>query len=551
VTLKRSARPRPTRIPFLLNYDLWSSLLFSKRLWAALPLFCWLSFGAHTVKAQIPISSPPESLAIVVNRERGDSSATGHRDRIVHYLNTSEELRKSFYCRFTGQLRPVSNELQTELQRVLPQYEFHVAKMEVLRDPPANTYDLKVITDAVTGTVLGHVWDTHWTLQPSASFENLLNGRQAKTREDAVNTVKALAKLIAYSSKSEIGAVKVESGRIKVELISDKAVIHVLEVKINERLEFERLAIAVAKGKAVRSFTRASSRPVRDSRILTTSEKQPREMLQVRGSAAKPSSRDLEYSALAERHFDRAGWMAANNDAGAEQEYKLAIDARGGRFPEAWQGLSRAYHGQLRFSEAATAWQNYMALTPERRHEGSVESLQSLRRADVLKSRIDNSKAPRLDDLLQFIPVVVGYGGLAKATQYGEMAVRLYPNSSEAHLMLARYLPFDDPNQKTRQLELIEKAIELEPSSTAAHSQLGWYYFPLQVDESIREFRKALELSREQNSDAWQGLAKGLAIKGQNKDAIEAYRNHLRLRKVPSQNDNYIKQEIERLQKDN
>jgi len=262
-------------------------------------------------------------------------------------------------------------------------------------------------------------------------------------------------------------------------------------------------------------------------------------------------AQEQAYLKKAEQHFDRAGWLEANDDPAAEQEYRLAIEARGGRYPQAWLGLQRVYAAQLRFSEAATALENYMVLTPKRRHEGDVKELQSLRQAAELQSRIKSSEQPALDDLLEFIPDVVAYGGLVKGTTYAEMAVRLYPDSSQAYLILARYLPLNDPERKKRELTLLEKALELDPNSSVAHSQLGWYYFSIEgrADESDRHFRKALELSRDQNVDAWYGLAHSLTAEGQNREAISAYRNYLRLRKVPSQNDNYIKQEIKRLQR--
>lgn len=264
------------------------------------------------------------------------------------------------------------------------------------------------------------------------------------------------------------------------------------------------------------------------------------------------SSKDRESVSMAEQHFDRADWLEANGDPAAEAEYKLAIAARNGRYPDAWQGLERVYQGQLRFSEAAVALQNYMVLAPRRRHDGLVEELKTLRQAAELQSRINNSQPPLLEDLLQFIPFVMGYGGPTQATAYGEMAVKLYPNSSKAYLMLARYLPPNQTEQKQRELTLIKRAIELDPNSSAAYGQLGWHYFSIgnNVEASNDAFKKALELSSGQNVDAWYGTAQVLAVQGKNKDAIEAYRNYLRLRKVPSQNDNYIKREIERLQKD-
>ncbi len=253
----------------------------------------------------------------------------------------------------------------------------------------------------------------------------------------------------------------------------------------------------------------------------------------------------------AQRHFDRARWLEANSDPAAEQEYKLAIEARNGSYAEAWQGLERFYAAQLRFFEASTALQNYISLTPKMRHEGDVEELLNLRQAAELQSRIAKSDPPLLEDLLQFGPNVMAYGGPDKAAKYAEMAVRFYPNSSAAYLMLAGYLPSDSPEGKERQRELLEQAIRLDMSSSAARSQLGWYYLRLgkHLVEAELEFRKALDISREQNADAWYGLAHVLSAQGQNKDAIQAYHNHLRLRKIPSANDAYVRREIERLSK--
>ena len=251
----------------------------------------------------------------------------------------------------------------------------------------------------------------------------------------------------------------------------------------------------------------------------------------------------------AQEYFDRATDLAARNDPQAEQQYRFAIEARGGKYPEAWQGLERVYHSQLRFSEAAVALENYVALTPSRKHDGEVEELFKLREAANLKNLIDRSGEPPLNQLLQFIPIVAAYAGLEKAFTYAERAITLYPDSSAAFLTAARFMPPNAMDQERRRLTLIEKAISLEPSSSAAHAQLGWYYLSIRshLEQSTAEFRKALELSGDSNADAWNGLGQCLAIQGRNQEAVNAYLNYLRMRKVPSQYDNYIKREIERL----
>jgi len=60
--------------------------------------------------------------------------------------------------------------------------------------------------------------------------------------------------------------------------------------------------------------------------------------------------------------------------------------------------------------------------------------------------------------------------------------------------------------------------------------------------------RKVLELSDGELGDAWQGLGWALSGLGQNKEAIDAFRNYLRSGDVPAQYRIKVEQQIEKLE---
>ncbi|MGH9763169.1 MAG: hypothetical protein ACREAC_20270, partial [Blastocatellia bacterium] len=85
----------------------------------------------------------------------------------------------------------------------------------------------------------------------------------------------------------------------------------------------------------------------------------------------------LEAQALsANAHFQRAEELVGqNNDARAEEEYRLAIVSNGGRYPEASLQLSSLLCRKLDFAGAAKALQDYISGTPGEDHEGDSEDL--------------------------------------------------------------------------------------------------------------------------------------------------------------------------------
>jgi hypothetical protein len=182
------------------------------------------------------------------------------RSRVKAFLETSEELRNyarvGYTSSFSGEFRPIPEALEVELARNLPEYKFYIPRMAVMIDPPSKKYDLIVITNAVTGEVKSFVWGHYWMIRPSASFELILRGHQARSEEDALNRVKTLAKLISYTNNDEVGKTVSEKGKLKVELLRGEGVFHILEIKIDKHLRLGRLSITGPDGKKPRYFVR-------------------------------------------------------------------------------------------------------------------------------------------------------------------------------------------------------------------------------------------------------------------------------------------------------
>ncbi len=182
-------------------------------------------------------------------------------NKIITFLETSQELRdyskNSFTSSFSGDFCLIPEDIQIELRQNFPQYEFYIAKMNVLIDPPASKHDLILITEKRTAEVKSFVWGDYWVIRPSGSFSNILKGFQAKSKEDAINQVKSFAKLLVSASKDNIGIVgnaRIKKGKLSVELIRGAGVFAILEVEINKNLQFDRLTITEPDGKKLKYF---------------------------------------------------------------------------------------------------------------------------------------------------------------------------------------------------------------------------------------------------------------------------------------------------------
>lgn len=215
-----------------------SEIMIVKRVFVALVL---LGMGTYSNSV---VAMPQQSEAIPV--------------KLKNFLEAAKELRDysrtGYTSNFTGQLRQIPEELQSQLTKEFPQYRFHIAKMSVLIDAPPDTYDLILITRANTGEVQSFLWGEYWMIPGSASWAQLLAGYQATSKEDAINKIESLAKLIAYAAAANVGEATAKRGKLRVELLKDSKSFGFLEVKTDKHFRFGQLTLTGPDGKKLRHF---------------------------------------------------------------------------------------------------------------------------------------------------------------------------------------------------------------------------------------------------------------------------------------------------------
>src|SRR3984893_3490984 len=253
-------------------------------------------------------------------------------------------------------------------------------------------------------------------------------------------------------------------------------------------------------------------------------------------------------SNLAKDHLERARAYEANGDPRAEAEYELAISFRGGIYPAAWEDLSNSLAHGLRFAKAAKALRTAMRQSVRSRHAENLKRLNALVRGADLKSRSEKNEVLTADELLDLVNLVDRFGVKGDAVPYGEKVASLYPGSSKALVALADLIR---STQRDRALKLFNRAVQLEPESWEVYSKRGWFFrWNLGTfADAETDFRKAIKLSEGRDSRAWQGLGDVLALQGHRKEAIEAYKSYLRVRKdSASYYDSEIKKQIKELE---
>jgi tetratricopeptide (TPR) repeat protein len=250
----------------------------------------------------------------------------------------------------------------------------------------------------------------------------------------------------------------------------------------------------------------------------------------------------------AKQHLERALSYSAAKDPRAEEEYKQAIAARGGVYPEAWEAFSTYLAYALRFEEAAAAWRKYLKQTKTKVSSIELERRKRLDRGALLRSRYDDRQSMSLEEMLELTKLVDGFGSTQDAVPYAERAAELYPQSGEALIALAKLIKNE---QRDRALDLLNRAISFEPNNPSFYVARGGYFFWVQGNPRTAEadFRKAIELSRGTNASAWAGLGDSLARIGRRDEALAAYRHYLSIRpKSAAHYDGEIRKSIELLE---
>jgi tetratricopeptide (TPR) repeat protein len=226
--------------------------------------------------------------------------------------------------------------------------------------------------------------------------------------------------------------------------------------------------------------------------------------------------------------LERAKELDSSGNVGAEMEFKKAVAARDGDYAKALEAYGWFLCKQERFAEAASLISSYLEQPLVENRSNYSMVLSDLRRAAYLKARLAKSDKPPLAEIIEFAQLVSRYSRrMYKAARpQAERAVRLYPNESEAHLLMATVS--NALGKSDLSCRHVHKAIRLGASSARAQYLLGNCHLLAHNNEgAISAFLKALDLSNGKLVEAWQALGFALAAVGRNKEALDAFRHYL------------------------
>jgi tetratricopeptide (TPR) repeat protein len=264
--------------------------------------------------------------------------------------------------------------------------------------------------------------------------------------------------------------------------------------------------------------------------------------------SVQAQSNEPNLLAKAKAHFQRARSYDAERDPRAEEEYRLAIATRRAFYPEAWELFSYYLARKLRFAEAADALRTYLKQIRQKPHPTDLERLRLLGRGAELKHRNDRGEILPSEEMVALVHLVDQFGEPGDALPYAEKAVKSHPESAKALVALAELIGSEN---KDRALDLLNRAVMLEPNEASVYTARGWCYYRSYRNwvDAEADFRRAIELSRGSSPSAWLGLGDSLAQTGNRKEAIDAYRKYLKIRpKTAAHHDGVVEQAIQRLQ---
>jgi tetratricopeptide (TPR) repeat protein len=261
------------------------------------------------------------------------------------------------------------------------------------------------------------------------------------------------------------------------------------------------------------------------------------------------SSYQKNISGKAKSHYEKALAYEANSDVSdeiIEIEYKAAIKANDGIYPDAWRSYCWYLAARLRFSEATDAMKAYIRQTPNIDHASDQSILGELENAASLKEIISKVERPDLDSLLAYAQLLSVYrrDRFRSSIKYAQQAVDLYPNSEAALVLLAKYLRLTVPEQKEKSKVLIKKALEINSENAEAHYELGQLLFSENCALAEQEQRNALRLSGEKLAEAWQALGRALKCQGRKPEAVLAFKKYIEIGKLSKDHRLEIEREI-------
>jgi hypothetical protein len=189
----------------------------------------------------ICLISLPEARSQIASSS-GQDAVSKYVENLVAKFN----VEKSLAYRYSGGFNPIPAELEAALAAAFPQHRFKVAVVEYAHYQwhPAS---ILIVQDAATGEALAYCGDVFvFGGQGSESFKEILSSYQAHSKEDALEKVALLAKLIVFPDW-RVGKVSMKNKMIEAEfdtgLQTPKRPFRILRVPIDEQHKFGRLAI--------------------------------------------------------------------------------------------------------------------------------------------------------------------------------------------------------------------------------------------------------------------------------------------------------------------
>jgi hypothetical protein len=182
-------------------------------------------------------------ITVVVGRVSARYNAVNQDEAdkllVEEYLKTTPEIEYHYDFRFTGKFRPIPDDLKSDLQQAFPEYRFLIAKVLGIFHPPYKEYHMILVIDSKSNVVKSFVWGEFWMLPTASTFKNILKEHKVKSKEEAINHVKLLARLILYTIDGEVGDAAIQGETLRISLLTTKTKpISTLEVKVNKKFRF-------------------------------------------------------------------------------------------------------------------------------------------------------------------------------------------------------------------------------------------------------------------------------------------------------------------------
>ena len=183
-------------------------------------------------------------LALLFAASAGYGQENTHAAKIADFLKTDLEVRTdSNEWQFTGKFMSLNPQLEHDLLNSFSGHRFWIAEMRFVGHIPPSDYPLIVITDAISGEVVGFVRHLNWGLA-SKSFTNLFTNYHADNKEDLERKLLVLGALVASTDqRGSVGSIKRKKKALSVDLLWGGAAWRKLQAEYDSAFRIRRMTL--------------------------------------------------------------------------------------------------------------------------------------------------------------------------------------------------------------------------------------------------------------------------------------------------------------------